>query len=375
MNKNICVIGATGVAGSAFLDFCLPGGDSKTEHRVTASSEVAGRNTETETVPDDWSYYAVSRKAVETNRGNGELRTKLLTPVSADLLGDYSQLQKQRSITHVVFAGFVPAEGFDKQVDPNRRLLENCLQALSHCPLEHVVLLQGMKYYGSHLGAFKTPAREDDARHDGPNYYYAQQDLLQASGIDWTCLRPHVICGTSSFGTTQNILAVLAVYASICKENKQPLNWPGSSDSFEKLNQATDAQLLARAIAWALKSPAARNQAFNITNGDFFRWQNLWPKIADVFELPCGEVKSQALATEMPNHEALWTKMAQTYALQSSSMQTLADWKFADYILNTGWDVMADTGKARKHGFPLFADTEEMYVSLLRRMREQKIVP
>lgn len=369
MKKNICVIGATGVAGSAFLDFCLPCGENAGSHSV-----IAGTDTGIETVPDDWSYHAVSRR-IQAKSQQNELATARQTPITADLLGDYSQLQQLRSVTHVVFAGFVPADGFDKQVEPNRRLLENCLQALSQCPLEHVVLLQGMKYYGSHLGAFKTPAREDDKRHDGPNYYYEQQDLLQASGIDWTCLRPHVICGTSSFGTTQNILAVLAVYASICKAKKQSLDWPGSHASFEKLNQATDSQLLARAIAWSLKNPAARNQAFNITNGDFFRWQNLWPKIADVFEMQSGQVRPQSLSETMHTQEPLWQQLAQQHSLQASSMQSLADWKFADYILNTGWDVMADTGKARKHGFPLFADTEAMYISLLQQMREQKIVP
>lgn len=370
MKKNICVIGATGVAGSAFLDFCLYGRDNTGRHNV-----VAGTDSEIETIPQDWSFYAVSRRATQVTGNKNDLATSPVTAIKADLLGDYSQLQELRSVTHVVFAGFVPAEGFDKQLEPNRRLLQNCLQALSHCPLEHVVLLQGMKYYGSHLGAFKTPAREDDVRHNGPNYYYEQQDLLQASGIDWTCLRPHVICGTSSFGTTQNILAVLAVYASICKANKQPLDWPGSNASFEKLNQATDSQLLARAIAWSLKTQTARNQAFNITNGDFFRWQNLWPKIADVFEIQSGQVRPQTLSETMQEQEPLWQQLAQQHSLQAPSMQSLADWKFADYILNTGWDVMADTGKARKHGFPLFADTEEMYISLLRQMREQHIVP
>ena len=370
MKKNICVIGATGVTGSAFLDFCLQAKTDGQDHNI-----VCGVTPDIEDAPHDWSYCAVSRNPKSAIASNGDSNNESLSFVTADLLGDYSELEALRSVTHVVFAGFVPADGFAKQTEPNRRLLENCLQALSDCPLEHVVLLQGMKYYGSHLGAFKTPAREDDPRHDGPNYYYEQQDLLESSGISWTCLRPHVICGTSSFGTPQNILAVLAVYASICRANNRPLEWPGSDASFEKLNQATDARLLARAIKWALMEPQARNQAFNITNGDFFRWQNLWPKIADVFEMDTGAVRPQTLAKEMPKHEELWKQLAWQHSLQTDSMQSLADWNFADYILNTGWDVMADTTKARKHGFPLFADTEEMYINLLQQMRGQKIVP
>lgn len=378
MSKKVCVIGATGVAGSAFLDYCLdlqPTTVSTTIYGSYSAKQTRDDQT-TATTTDSatqWSFYGVSRQATAPPRYNEAAHR--YTHISADLLGDFSALKSLRDVTHVVFAGFAPADGFEKQVEPNRRLLHNCLQALADCPLEQVVLLQGMKYYGSHLGEFKTPAREDDQRHDGPNYYYAQQDLLQASGIDWTCLRPHVICGTSSFGTTQNILAVLAVYATLAKASNEKLHWPGSENSFHSLNQATDAGLLAQAIAWSLQDSKTRNQAFNITNGDFFRWQHLWPRVAEAFDMQPGVVRPQTLAHAMPKKEDLWQKLALQHTLQNSSMQSLADWKFADYILNTSWDVMANTTKARESGFPLFTDTEQMYVDLLLAMKKQKIVP
>ena len=34
--------------------------------------------------------------------------------------------------------------------------------------LAHVHLMHGSKWYGKHLGAFKTPAKEDDPRHVPP---------------------------------------------------------------------------------------------------------------------------------------------------------------------------------------------------------------
>ena len=42
------------------------------------------------------------------------------------------------------------------------------------------MLVTGTNYYGSHLGPFKTPAREDDTRHDGPDFYFDQVDWLTA---------------------------------------------------------------------------------------------------------------------------------------------------------------------------------------------------
>ncbi|MDM5453211.1 hypothetical protein QUF89_13575 [Peribacillus simplex] len=36
--------------------------------------------------------------------------------------------------------------------------------------------------------------------------------------------------------------------------------------------------LLAKATVWAATEERCANQAFYITNGDMFRWNELWPK-------------------------------------------------------------------------------------------------
>jgi hypothetical protein len=65
-------------------------------------------------------------------------------------------------------------------VPDNVAMLRNLIDAIEPVArgLEHVHLVQGTKYYGMHLGPFRTPAREDDPRPDFPNFYYDQQDLL-----------------------------------------------------------------------------------------------------------------------------------------------------------------------------------------------------
>ena len=42
----------------------------------------------------------------------------------------------------------------------------------------------------------------------------------------------------------------------------------------------TDAGVLAEQMLWAATTPAAHNQAFNIANGDVFRWRWMWPRLA-----------------------------------------------------------------------------------------------
>lgn len=47
----------------------------------------------------------------------------------------------------------------------------------------------------------------------------------------------------------------------------------------------TDAGQLARHLLWATETVVAHDQAFNVVNGDVFRWQWMWARIAEWFGL------------------------------------------------------------------------------------------
>jgi hypothetical protein len=53
----------------------------------------------------------------------------------------------------------------------------------------------------------------------------------------------------------------------------------------------------------------------------------------------------------------------------------LVAWPFADYVFGADWDVMSDVTKSRLYGFHDVVDSEAMFVRLLRRFREERIVP
>ena len=80
-----------------------------------------------------------------------------------------------------------------------------------------------------------------------------------------------------------NMGVTLAVYASICRETNQPFVFPGSEFQWNALTDVTDARLLASHLEWAAITPAAHNVAFNVVNGDVFRWRWLWPQLAAWF--------------------------------------------------------------------------------------------
>ncbi len=172
-------------------------------------------------------------------------------------------------------------------------MVRNLLEAVAPaCSLQHAALVTGLKHY---LGPFEaygkgalpaTPFREEQPRLNVENFYYAQEDEVFAAaardGFTWSIHRPHTIIGYA-LGNAMNMGVTLAAYATICRETGRPFLFPGSPAQWNSLTDMTDARLLARHLEWAATTPAARNQAFNIVNGDVFRWSWMWSRLADWF--------------------------------------------------------------------------------------------
>src|SRR5262249_48207009 len=148
-------------------------------------------------------------------------------------------------------------------------------------PLAHVSLLQGTKAYGVHTGrAMRVPAREDDAVRDHANFYFAQQDLLEAraarDGFAWTIFRPQVVLGVA-VGSAMNPVAALGAYAVIQRELGESLRHPGHP---HLLTECTDARLVASAIEWSWREPRASGEAINLANGDAIVWRAFFERLA-----------------------------------------------------------------------------------------------
>jgi nucleoside-diphosphate-sugar epimerase len=325
----------------------------------------------------DWQVVGLSRRRGADGPSVRHIAVDLLDP--ADVA---AKLKGLADATHVFFAAFQPGSGpaadYAKNIVANRDLLVNSVSAVdaASSKLERVVLVTGTKYYGSHLGPFKTPAREDDPRHAGANYYFDQIDWLTGFQIgrrwSWTELRPQTLCGFAP-GTAMSIVLVIAVYAAMRKELGLPLVFPGKA--WRTLYQVTESTLLAEAALWAATDPRCTNQAYNITNGDYFRWQHVWPKIADAFDMSVGEPQPHSLVQFMADKAPLWDAMVKKHGLQPYRFDEIVAWPFGDYVFNCDWDVMTNVTKSRLHGFHAVVDSEEMFVRLLGRFRAERIVP
>lgn len=285
------------------------------------------------------------------------------------------------AVTHIFHcARYAHATTAAEPIEPNLAMLRNLVDATARhsTALEHVHLVQGSKYYGSELGPYKTPAQESDPRVLVGNWYYAQEDWLaeRARGKRWrfSASRPHGVCD-GELGIVRSMARVLAVYAAISKALGLPLCFPGSAASYRALYQCTDATLLAQAIAWMATEPKCAGEACNVTNGDYIRWINLWPRFAEYFGMACGPVRTVRLAQAMADKAPVWERIVAEHDLAPTPFEQTALWPYGDFIFNAGYDIMSDTSKLRRFGFWETVDTGEMFLRLFDHFRRYRIVP
>ena len=321
-----------------------------------------------------WDVILVSRRAPEI-----KTKARHVACDMSDARECKKLLGKLARVTHVFYTGHATGIQWVDKAPRDTDLLRNAMTAIEPAAarLEHVCLLQGSKYYGRHLGPFKTPAKESDARHFPPNFYYTQEDFLKglAKGKSWTysLMRPHIVCG---YGRTDlNLPKPIAVYATLCKELGLPLRFPGPRGAYAAVHCASDVELLNKGMLWAATTPDAANESFNMVNGDFFRWENLWPRFADYFGLELGPVQHIDLESMMADKEPLWNEIVRKHKLQKTIFAEAAHWAYANYAFAPTYDVMLDNTKARKYGFQEFVDTEEMFIRIFENFRRQRFIP
>jgi len=289
------------------------------------------------------------------------------------------KLSSLTDITHIFYTAFYGGPTFSGPVAENLAMLANVVEAVeSVAPnLERVVLIQGGKVYGRQLGPFKTPAKESDPRHMPPNFYFDQEDYLiersEGKSWHWSALRAEAFC--SEIVGIPSLPLLIAVYAAISKELGLPLRFPGTQSAYNALCQVTDAGLLAESMVWASTADESANEAFNLTNGDAFRWSTLWPKFAEFFEMDYAPPQAIPLAEFMSDKAALWTQISEKYGLQDYALDTLAAWPLGDFIFQCDWDVLLSSIKVQQAGFHSVVDSEEMFLSLFQRFRDLGITP
>ncbi|MGF7159772.1 nucleoside-diphosphate-sugar epimerase [Rhodoligotrophos appendicifer] len=348
MPRHALIAGALGIVGTTLVD-----------HLVSLG---------------DWTVTGLSRKAPPASPGWRHLALDL-----ADARACREAAVHLGTVTHLFYCARYSNPDAPAEAAMNRAMLAHILEPLAASPsLEHVSLVHGTKWYGSHLGPYRTPARESDPRHAGPNFYYDQLDDVERlqRGRDWTwsTVRPHIVCAPTT-GYPFNLVTLLGAYGALCAARGQPLDFPGTEACYHSISQATDARLLARAMVWAATDPVCANQSYNIINGDYFRWSNLWPRLAEFFAVPLGQVRNAPLAAIMSGADAEWQALITARNLAPHPLASLANWTFGDFLFRADWDDLSSIVKSRQHGFPDAIDTEQSILDALATLRRHTVIP
>ena len=301
----------------------------------------------------------------------------------------------------------------------NLRMLENLVSAAVATQaraLRRIILLEGSQWYGAHLGPwsiergmnvvprgvanYKTPFEEDDER-PCACWYMDQQDMLaqrltqlqqqrrsaalvgelsfDLPLLEWTALRPNHVIGSGA-GSPMNLGTGLAALFALFKESGTgTAPFPGTPASYDALTEATSALLLCQGLEWAATAPSASNQAFNLVNGDCFRWRYMWPRLAAatglVAEPPPAGGRGPLLVDFVQKHEKLWSSMCTKYGLVVPRLDLLLSADFLDTTLKREYDFLSSMNKARAAGFDASADTAQTFLDLWAELSEEHVVP
>lgn len=346
---------------------------------IAGASGIVGNNLARHLVETGWDVHGLARRPVSIDG---------VTPVVADLTDPESlraALADTRP-THVFITTWMRQATEAENCRVNGVMVRNLLGALAHAPLAHTALVTGLKHYLGPFEAYgkgtlpKTPFREDQGRLDVENFYYVQEDEVFAAaarrGFTWSVHRPHTIVGYA-LGNAMNMGVTLAVYASLCRETGRPFLFPGSAQQWHGLTDVTDARQLAHHLAWAATTETAQNTAFNVVNGDVFRWSWMWGRLAEWFGLepaPYPE-RPTPLEEQMAQDAPLWRDMAGRHGLIEADLGRLISPWHTDADLGRPIEVVTDMSRSRRLGFRDYQPSDDSFRDLFARLRAERVIP
>ncbi|KAL3834427.1 hypothetical protein ACJIZ3_009163 [Penstemon smallii] len=370
--------------------------NGKSPHNVGLIIGVTGivGNSLAEILPDSdtpggpWKVYGVARRPRPA--WNADHPVEYVQCDVSDSKETQSKLSPLTDVTHIFWVTWANRPTEAECCEINGTMLRNVLDALlPNAPyLTHICIQTGHKHYLGPFEAFRkikfyeTPFIEDVPRLDFPNFYYTLEDMtLEAckkkQGMTWSVHRPALIFGFSPY-SMMNVVDDLGIYAAICKHENVPLTFPGNKVAWNCYFVASDADLIAEQQIWSSIDPNGKNEAFNCSNGDLFKWKHLWKILADKFEVEYEEFDENqeyvSLSDRMKDKGPVWDEIVKKNNLLPTKLEEVASFWFADLVF-LGECMLDSMNKSKEHGFLGFKNTQNSFISVLDKMKAHKIVP
>ena len=376
MAKVALITGANGITGSAIL-----------EHLVK------------HTTASEWSRIIISSRS--------PLKTTVSDPrvefIALDFSNPPEKLAEQMRdpcghVTHAYFSSYVHCDDFAELNRMNRFLFENFLSALTSVAkgLQNCTLQTGGKYYNVHSRSVPWPAREDHPRLASAeeNFYYHQEDFLaeQQRGSNWTwnVIRPEAIIGCTTKPNGMNEAMTIALYFLINKELGLEASMPTNFAYYNGTDDVSDARLIADLNIYVSTHPNCANEAFNVTNGDFFSWRYMWPRLAEWFgarassdqtftktSFADGETHLDVSFEDWAKDKReVWDNLCDRLGSpESKGTFDAGTWALQDWVFRRTWSAPLSMNKARKFGWTGHIDSFESFTDAFTRFKELGQIP
>ncbi|XP_077233756.1 NAD(P)-binding Rossmann-fold superfamily protein [Tasmannia lanceolata] len=361
------IIGVTGIVGNSLAE-------------ILPLSDTPG---------GPWKVYGVARRARPP--WNADHPIEYIQCNISELDETLTKLSPLSDVTHIFYVAWTDRKSESENCEANGSMLKNVLTAvIPNAPnLQHICLQTGLKHY---LGPFEMfgkikphepPFHEDLPRLEYPNFYYTQEDILfqeveKKEGLSWSIHRPGNIFGFSPFAM-MNLVGTLCVYAAICKHEGLRLRFPGNRIAWEEYSSGSDADLIAEHQIWAAVDPYAKNEAFNVSNGDVFKWKHLWKILGEQFGVEIGEGgfdgEGFSLVEMMKEKGGVWEEIVKENELCETKLDEVGTWWFADTVLNVSESFLDSMNKSKEHGFLGFRNSKNSLCYWIDKMKEYKIIP
>jgi len=370
------ITGGNGITGSAILEYLV-----------------------TRTKPSEWSRFIVTSRSPFRTTVQDDSITFLALDFSKDPKILAEQMQTVcRDVTHAYFSSYIHKDDFSELNVANQALFENFLAALLDVApnLQNVTLQTGGKHYNVHLGPVPSPAREEERRREVPigNFYFEQEDYLieRQKGQKWTwnVIRPEAIIGYTSKPNGMNSALTYALYFLVCKELGEEAKMPTNENYWAGFNDVSDSRLIADMTIWASTTPAAANQAFNVTNGDYFSWRYMWPRLAAYLGATAtsdqvftksrpkeGEVQLElSLAEWAADKREVWDRICEKAGVaQAKATWDAGTWHYQDWVFQRTWCATLSINKARKYGWTGHLDSFDSITHAFDKFEELDQIP
>ncbi|GAV89911.1 hypothetical protein CFOL_v3_33323 [Cephalotus follicularis] len=143
----------------------------------------------------------------------------------------------------------------------------------------------------------------------------------------------------------------------------------------------SDARLVAKLHIWAATDDCISSiggQAFNAINGPSFTWKEIWPILANKFEV---EVPQKMFLEDfwfekaMSDKKKVWQEIVSKQGLIQTEMEDSANWVFLDMLFRCQVKMLGTRDKADHLGFKMRYKTLDSILYWIDFMRNETFIP